>query len=52
VEIDPALDRDMMLVGINVEQLLALEDVGRFLKQKEIDLLLRVSDIMEKSRPS
>src|SRR5437899_6017175 len=28
-EIDPALDRDMMLVGVNVEQLLALEYVGR-----------------------
>lgn len=46
-EVDPALERDRMLVGINVEQLLALEYVSRFLNQKEVDLLLRVRDIME-----
>jgi signal transduction histidine kinase len=46
-EIDPALERDMMLVGINVEQLLALEYVGRFLKAKDIEFLEDVRDIME-----
>ncbi|RWJ82427.1 MAG: sensor histidine kinase [Mesorhizobium sp.] len=46
-EIDPALERDTMLVGINVDQLLALEYVGQFLNQKEVDLLLRVRDIIE-----
>jgi signal transduction histidine kinase len=46
-EIDPALERDMMLVGINVEQLLALEYVGRFLPQKDIDFLQEVREIMD-----
>ncbi|MGX9120466.1 sensor histidine kinase [Mesorhizobium sp. BHbsci] len=46
-EIDPALDRDMILVGVNVQQILALEYVGRFLKQKEVDQLLTVRDMME-----
>jgi signal transduction histidine kinase len=46
-EIDPALERDMMLVGVNVEQLLALDYVGRFLQPKDIEFLEDVRDIME-----
>jgi signal transduction histidine kinase len=46
-EIDPALQREMMLVGVNVEQLLALDYVGRFLKAKDIEFLEDVRDIME-----
>lgn len=52
-DLDPDIDRQVALIGVNTEQLLALTYVGRFLPAHEIQQLETVQDVVsEKVAPA